>query len=104
MDPLVQSLDPAIKVGLIGPPCHTVDARCGISFERKVRRPEHRDTEMVKERGEPLLLPLPCGSSYPVQYLGHAFPVLCPARALLARVSLGPRSEERRVGKECRSR
>src|SRR5215204_1524057 len=90
MDPLVQSLDPAIKVGLVGPPCQTVDARCGVSLERKERGPQHRDAEMVEERGELLLLPLPCGSSYAIQHLGHASPVLCPAHALLVRVSLGP--------------
>src|SRR3954454_5770539 len=90
MDPLMQILDPAIKVGLVGPPTQTVDARCGVSLEREERRPQHRDAEMVKERSEPLLLPLPCDSSYAIQRLEHAFPVLCPARALLVRVSLGP--------------
>ena len=30
-------------------------------------------------------------SSYPNQRLGHAFPVLCPARVLLYRIPLGPR-------------
>ena len=35
-------------------------------------------------------LPLPCDLSYAFQRLGHAFPVLRPARALLARVPLGP--------------
>jgi hypothetical protein len=61
MDPLVQSLDPAIKVGLVGPPRQTVDARRGVTREHKERSPEHRDAEMVEERGELLLLPLPCG-------------------------------------------
>ena len=82
--------NPAIKVGLVGPPYQAVDPRCGVSLEREERRPQHRHAEMVEERGELLLLPLPCGSSYAIQHLGHAFPVLCPARALLARVSLGP--------------
>jgi hypothetical protein len=32
-----------------------------------------------------------CGMPYAIQRLGHASPVLCPVRALLARVPLGPR-------------
>ncbi len=43
------------------------------------------------ERSELLLLPLPRGFPHTVQRLGHAFPDLRPARALLARVPLGPR-------------
>ncbi len=34
---------------------------------------------------------LPCGLPYAVQRLGHAHPALCPVRALLIRVPLGPR-------------
>jgi hypothetical protein len=44
---------------------------------------------VVEERGEPFLLPVPCGCPYAIQR--HAFPVLRPARALLVRVPLGPR-------------
>jgi hypothetical protein len=40
---------------------------------------------------ELLLLPLPCSFSYAVQRLGHTSPALRPVRALLVRVSLGPR-------------
>src|ERR1044072_1853528 len=46
---------------------------------------------MVEERGEPFLLPLPCDLPYALQRLCHAYPVLRPARALLARIPLGPR-------------
>ena len=46
---------------------------------------------MVEERGEPFLLPLPCGFPYTAQRLGHASPALRPVRALLIRVPLGPR-------------
>ena len=46
---------------------------------------------MVEERGEPFLLPLPCDLPYALQRLCHAFPVLRPARALLARIPLGLR-------------
>src|SRR5207244_6456081 len=50
-----------------------------------------RSADMVEERGEPLLLPLPCGLPYAVQRLGHPSPTLCPVCALLLRVPLGPR-------------
>ena len=46
---------------------------------------------MVEERGEPLLLPFPCDFPYALQRLWHAYPVLRPARVLLARISLGLR-------------
>src|SRR5689334_5652953 len=46
---------------------------------------------MVEERGEPILLPQPCGFPYAVQRLGHARPALSPVHALLFRVPLGPR-------------
>src|SRR5690242_13439914 len=70
MDPVMQVLDPAIEVCLIGPPCQPVDPRGGIPLEREERRPQHRFTEMVEERGEPFLLPLPRGFSYALQRLG----------------------------------
>jgi len=90
MHPLVQILDPAIEIGLVGPPRQPVNARGGVAFEREKRRSEHRSADVMEERGEPLLLVSPCGLSYALQRLGHAFPVLRPARALLARVPLGP--------------
>ena len=72
-------------------PHHAIHARCGFAFERVERCPEQVDIHVVEERGELLLLPLPCGFSYAVQRLGHASPALRPVRALLVRVSLGPR-------------
>ena len=90
MYPLVQILDPAIKIGLVGLPRQPVDARSGIAFKREKGRSEHRSADVVEERGEPLLLVSPCGLPYALQRLGHAFPVLRPARALLAHVPLGP--------------
>src|SRR6266446_6126679 len=56
---------------------------------------------VVEERGELLLLPLPCSFSYAVQRLGHTSPALRPVRALLVRVSLGPRPWLRQL--RCRS-
>src|ERR1043166_9862034 len=45
----------------------------------------------MEERGEPLLLPLPCRLPYAIQRLCHACPALRPVRALLVRIPLGPR-------------
>src|SRR6202048_1803180 len=71
-------------------PCHPVAAGGGFAFERVERRPERVDVDMVEKRGEPLLLPLPCGLPYAGQRLGHALPGLSPVRALLIRVPLSP--------------
>src|SRR5262249_55263733 len=90
MDPSVQVLNPTIEVSLVVLPSQPINPGRRVSLESKECGPKHRNTEMVEKRGEPLLPPLPCGSSYALQRLGHAFPVLCPARALLARVPLGP--------------
>src|ERR1700760_4377408 len=90
MDPSVQVLDPAIEVCLVVLPSQPIDPGRRVSLESKECSPKHRNTEMVEERGEPLLPSLPCDLSYALQRLGHAFPVLRPARALLARVPLGP--------------
>src|SRR5438132_7875764 len=90
MNPSVQVLDPAIEVRLVVLTSQPINSGRRISLESKECRPEHRNTEMVEERGEPLLPSLPCDLSYAFQRLGHAFPVLRPARALLACVPLGP--------------
>jgi hypothetical protein len=45
---------------------------------------------VAEERGEPFLLVMPRGLPYAVQRLGNASPVLCPERALLARIPFGP--------------
>jgi hypothetical protein len=47
---------------------------------------------VVQQCGEPFLLVLLCYFSYTFKPLGHAYPAPRPARALLARVSLGPLS------------
>src|SRR4030095_2097196 len=87
----MQISEVSVKVCFIGPPRQPVDARGGITLERVERHPQPVDVDVVEESGEPLLLPLPWGLSYAFQRLGHAFPVLCPVRALLPRVPLGPR-------------
>src|SRR5580704_8865421 len=70
---------------------------CSILLEFKECLLEVIDTDVVEERGELLLLPLPCSLPYAFQRLGHAHPVLRPARALLARISLGLRPWLRRL-------
>jgi len=66
-------------------------AETHLAPKRIERRLECIDSDMVEECGEPFLLLQPCGLPYAVQRLGHASPVLCPVRALLALVPLGPR-------------
>src|SRR5262249_5724064 len=90
MDPSVQVVNPTIEVCLVVLPSQPINPGRRVSLESKECGPEHRNTEMVEKRGEPLLPSLPCDLPYAFQRLGHAFPVLCPARALLARVPLGP--------------
>src|ERR1700726_4475719 len=87
----MQILDPEFEVRLVVVPRHTIHAGGGFTLKRVERRPQRIDTDMVEERSELLLLPLPCGSPYTAQRLGHASPALRPVRALLIRVPLGPR-------------
>ena len=97
MDPFVQILEPRLETCLVVPPRHAIHARSGLAFERVERRPPRFDADMVEERGELFLLPLFCDFPYAIQRLGHASPILCPVRALLSRVSLGPRPWLRRL-------
>jgi hypothetical protein len=97
MDPRVQRLDPVIEVCLVGPPGQPVHAGGGVALEREERLPEQARAEVVEERGEPFPPPLPRGSSHAAQRLGHAYPVLSPARAPLVRVPLGPRPSLHRL-------
>ena len=83
MDPVVQILEPGLEVCLVVLPCQPVHPGRGVPLEIEERHPEQVEGDVVEERGEPFLLPLPCGLPYAVQRLGHAFPVLRPARALL---------------------
>jgi hypothetical protein len=90
LDPFVQIREPGLEVGLVVPPCQPVHSRRRVALERAERNAEQIDVDVVQERGEPFLLPCPCRLPYAVQPLGHASPVLRPARVVLARVSLGP--------------
>ena len=86
----MEILEIALEVRLVVLPGHPVDSSGGFAFERVESCRERVDVDMVEKRGEPLLLPLPCGLPYAVQRLGHARPGLRPVRALLIRVPLGP--------------
>src|SRR6202011_1275002 len=97
MDAGMQVLEIALKVLLVVPTCQPIHPRCSILLEFKECLLEVIDTDVVEERGELLLLPLPCSLPYALQRLGHAHPVLRPARALLARISLGLRPWLRRL-------
>ncbi len=57
----MQILDPEFEVRLVILPRHTIDAGGGFALKRVERRPERVDIDMVEERGELFLLPLPCG-------------------------------------------
>jgi hypothetical protein len=69
LDPSVQVLDPTIEVRLIVLPCQPIDARGCLSPEGEEGRPQSFFAEMVEERGEPFLLPLPRGIPYALQRL-----------------------------------
>ena len=90
MDPVVQISEVSVKVCLVVLPGQPVHPRRGVPLEIEERHSEQVEADVVEERGESFLLPLPCGLPYAVQRLGHAFPVLRPARALLSRLPLGP--------------
>jgi hypothetical protein len=69
MDPVVQVLDPAIKVCLVVLPRQPVRSRRSVPSQRMERRPQHRDIDMMEKRGEPFLLPLLRSFPYAVQRL-----------------------------------
>src|SRR6476620_12753484 len=91
LDPIMQVLEPAPEVCLVVPPRQPIHTRRGVFPELVERLSEEIDADVVEERGEPLLLPCLCDLPYAFQRLCHAYPVLSPARALLARIPLGPR-------------
>ena len=69
LNPRVQISEVSVKVCFVGPPRQSVHAGGGIAFEREERQLKRGDTDVVEERGEPLLLPLPCCLSYALQRL-----------------------------------
>jgi hypothetical protein len=69
MNPLMQISEVSVKVCFVGPPRQSIDARGGIALKREERHPECIDADVVEERGELLLLPLPCYLPYARQRL-----------------------------------
>jgi hypothetical protein len=63
----MQIHEPGLEVCLIVLPCQPVYAGCGVPFQLKERESKEIDTDVVEERGEPFLLPLPCRLSYAFQ-------------------------------------
>src|SRR5580704_2037064 len=55
----MQILDPEFEVRLVILPRHAIHARGGFALKRVERHPERIDIDMVEERGELFLLPLP---------------------------------------------
>ena len=97
VDPSVQIFKPWLKLCLVVLPCHAVHAGGDFALERVEHQPERVDVNLVEKRGEPCLLPLPCGVPYAAQRLGHTLPALRPECALLVRVPLGPRPSLHRL-------
>ena len=85
------------RLCLVVLPCHVVHAGGDFALERVEHQPERADVNLMEKRGEPCLLPLPCGVPYAAQRLGHTLPALRPECALLVRVPLGPRPSLHRL-------
>jgi hypothetical protein len=69
MDAGMQVLEIALKVLLVVPTCQPIRPRCSILLEFKECLFEVINTDVVEERGELLLLPLPCSLPYALQRL-----------------------------------
>ena len=69
MDSCMQIYELGLEVRLIVLPCQTVYARRGVPLQLQEREPKKIDADMMEERGEPLLLPIPCCLSYAFQRL-----------------------------------
>src|SRR6516164_2361586 len=87
----MQVLELALEVCLVIRPRQSIHARRCVLLEFVERLFEQVDADVVEERGEPLLLPFLRNFPYAFQRLGHAYPALRPARALLVRIPLGLR-------------
>src|ERR1700746_232680 len=101
MNPLVQISEVSVKACFVGRPRQSIHPGGGIAFEREERHLQANDADVVEERSEPLLLPMPCGLLCALQRLCHALPSLWCVRALLARVRLGPTMTESDFSRLC---
>jgi hypothetical protein len=69
MDLCMQILKIVLKVCPIVPPCQPIHSRCRVLFEFEERLCEMIRADVVEERGELLLFPLPCYLPYAFQSL-----------------------------------
>ena len=69
MDASMQVLKIALKVLLVVPTCQPVHSSCSILLEFRECLCEVINTDVMEERGELLLLPLPCSLPYARQRL-----------------------------------
>jgi hypothetical protein len=65
----MQILEMTLKVCRIVPPCQAIHSRCRVLFEFEERLFEVVRADVVEERGELLLIPLPCYLPYAFQRL-----------------------------------
>ena len=69
MESRMQILEVTLEVRIVLLPCQTIHASSGVLLEFIKRVLKQVDGEMVEERSELLLLPLPCGLPYAFQRL-----------------------------------
>ena len=69
MDAGMQVLEIALKVLLVVPTCQSIHSSCSILLEFRECLFEVVSTDVMEERGELLLLPLPCNLPYAIQRL-----------------------------------
>jgi len=81
MDAPVQLLEPFFEALAVLLPGDAVHSSGRLRLKPEVRLSKELDIDKVHQRGELLLLPLPCGLAHAIQSLEHAFPALRPARA-----------------------
>jgi hypothetical protein len=69
MDASMQVLKIVLKVLLVVPTCQPIHSSCSILLEFRECFFEVINTDVMEERGELLLLPLPCSLPYALQRL-----------------------------------
>jgi hypothetical protein len=69
MDSGMQVLEIVLKVLLVVPTCQPIHTSCSILLEFRESLFEVISTDVMEERGELLLLPLPCNLPYALQRL-----------------------------------
>ena len=69
MDPVMQVQKVDLQTRLVVLPRHAVHPGRGTALERQERIPQQIDRDVVQQRGELVLLPLPCSLPYTVQPL-----------------------------------